>query len=84
MTNTTTIYTTQNCPACKMTKKQFDNAGVGYTETLVTFEDEAVRDELREKGFSSFPVVVHESGLEFAGFDVGNIRKLIQLEKEKQ
>lgn len=48
------VFTLDNCVQCEQTKKQFDRAGVRYTEQKLTAEK---ADEFRELGFAAAPIV---------------------------
>jgi len=69
-----TVYTTPNCPGCKMTKRELDKAGAAYQEVDLTTRPDLV-EQFRAEGLRSAPVV--ELGDErIAGFDQAKIRAI--------
>lgn len=50
-----TLYSTDRCPKCKLTKRKLDDMQVEYIEILANDND---REMLKDKGFMEFPVVV--------------------------
>ena len=71
-----TIYSTDRCPACTMTKKKFDSLNVPYQVIDASDED---RIELKSQGFSSMPVVKFNSeGVDtaWAGFNMNKIKEV--------
>lgn len=50
-----TLFTTDRCPKCKLTKRKLEDMGVEYIEILA---NELDREMLKEKGFMEFPVIV--------------------------
>lgn len=68
------VYTAPSCSQCKMVKKFLDKAGKPYQEIDGTLKE--IRDELKEEGFSSFPVV-KQGAVAFAGFRPDELRKLV-------
>ena len=77
-----TVYSKNDCPACKMLKKQLDSNAVAYREINVdTLTDYArdgtialIKDEL---GFRSLPVLVADGVEPFSGFNPTMLRKVI-------
>lgn len=69
-----TVYTAPSCSQCMMTKKFLDKAGKSYQEIDGTLEE--IREELKNEGFSSFPVV-KQGAVAFAGFRPDELRKLV-------
>ncbi|OFI48808.1 NrdH-redoxin [Floricoccus tropicus] len=66
------IYTKENCPPCMMTKKHLTSKGIEFQELSILDHI----DELKEKGFSSAPVI--KVGKEmFSGFNINKIKELI-------
>lgn len=57
--NVVTVYTKNNCPQCKITKRKLHIMGINYHEHNVD-EDTKVLEYLLEKGWTSLPVVVTE------------------------
>lgn len=68
------VYTAPSCSQCKMVKKFLDKAGKSYQEIDGTLEE--IREELKNEGFSSFPVV-KQGAVAFAGFRPDELRKLV-------
>lgn len=69
---TVKIYTKPNCQQCNMTKKLFQKNNVFYTE-INGLEH---IDELKEKGFASFPVIETDND-SWSGFKPDKIKTLI-------
>ena len=69
-----TVYTTPNCPGCKLTKRELDKAGAAYNEIDLTTRPDLV-EQFRAEGLRSAPVV--ELGAErVAGFNPAKIRAI--------
>ena len=66
------IYTTKNCQQCNITKKLFQKSNILYTE-INGLEH---INELKEKGFSSFPVIETDND-SWSGFKPDKIKALI-------
>lgn len=56
---TVTLYTTESCRKCDLTKKQFDRKNVSYEIINCTDNDEA-RNFVNDLGYFGAPVVVVE------------------------
>lgn len=56
-----TVYTQEDCNACRYSKKFLAQHNIAYTEIDVTGDDD-MRDELVAKGFREMPVVVTDTG----------------------
>ena len=56
-----TVYTTPSCGQCVTTKAHLKRAGIPFAEVNVT-KDEAAREELIYRGFTTMPVVIAEYG----------------------
>jgi glutaredoxin-like protein NrdH len=68
------VYTKENCPQCKMTKKVLDDLGIKYVEIDVE-DNEIALEHLSDMGFQSLPVV--EFGNEaFSGFQPNKLEEL--------
>lgn len=68
-----TVYSTNMCMACKMTKDLLNREKVNFSEKNVT-EKEDYRDEVKQLGFTSAPVTKVEDSkgniiLTITGFD---------------
>lgn len=57
--NVVTVYTKNNCPQCKITKRKLHILGINYHEHNVD-EDPKALEYLIERGLRSLPVVVTE------------------------
>ena len=78
-----TVYSKNDCPACKMLKKQLDSNAVAYREINVDTLTDYARDETialikDELGFRSLPVLVADGVEPFSGFNPALIRKVIE------
>lgn len=63
-----TVYTKNDCPQCKMTKRVLNEEEIEYEEFNVE-EDKEKMEYVREVlGFTSIPVVVIEGEEPFTGF----------------
>jgi glutaredoxin-like protein NrdH len=69
-----TVYTTQNCVQCMMTKKQFDKFGIRYDEIALEQHPELV-EKFKEIGLLSAPIVVTDSK-KWSGFRLDKIKSL--------
>lgn len=77
-----TVYSKNDCPACKMLKKQLDSNAVAYREINVDTLTDYARDETialikDELGFRSLPVLVADGVEPFSGFNPTMLRKVI-------
>ena len=54
-----TVFTTEQCVKCTLTKKRFDAAGIEYEEVPITNELAA---EFKARGHTTAPVVKNEHG----------------------
>lgn len=68
-----TVYTSDNCMQCKMTKDLLNREGIPYTVKNVS-ENDAYRSEVEQLGFSRVPVTVVEKVV--SGFDPEALVKL--------
>lgn len=64
------VFTIDNCVQCEQTKKQFDRAGVRYTEQKLTATK---ADEFRELGFAAAPIVKTDREI-WSGFRLAKIK----------
>jgi glutaredoxin-like protein NrdH len=69
-----TVYTTQNCVQCMMTKKQFDKLGIRYDEIALEQHPELI-EKFKEIGLLSAPIVVTDSK-KWSGFRLDKIKSL--------
>lgn len=70
---TITLYTKENCQACRATKRSLDAMGAVY-ET-VDLKSEGVTEMLQDKGFREAPVVAVGATL-WSGYDPLMLKKL--------
>lgn len=71
-----TIYTKDNCPQCKMTKRFLAEKNVDYIEKNIDEEPQYV-DWLKEQGFQSVPIVTTEDQkVTIVGFRPDQLRSL--------
>jgi len=71
-----TVYTLDHCPACQMTRRQFDKAGLTYM--VVDLADaEPERAEFVEQGIRQAPVVEVAGKEPYGGFNPGKIKDII-------
>lgn len=77
-----TIYTTPDCPGCRLTKQMFDRAGVEYQAVdLATRPDLVAR--FRAEGLLSAPIVEHD-GQRTAGFNPARVRSILDATRAPQ
>lgn len=76
------IYTTEPCVNCKTTKEMMDFHKITYSEVPThVLNDESILDDLREKGFSQFPVIsVNDWEDSWSGFQPDKIEKYSKLD----
>lgn len=71
-----TVYTLDHCPACQMTRRQFDKAELTYM--VVDLADaEPERAEFVEQGIRQAPVVEVAGKEPYGGFNPGKIKDII-------
>lgn len=69
-----TVWTTQNCVQCMMTKKELTKRGIEYTEK--SLEDNPLALEgFKEQGFTSAPIVTTDTKT-WSGFRIDKIKSL--------
>lgn len=73
--NNITLYTKDNCPQCKMTKRFLTDKNVAYVERNIDNEPQYI-DWLKEQGFQSVPIVTTEAELTIVGFRPDQLRAL--------
>ena len=69
------VYSKNNCPQCKMVKKQLTMNDINFQEINID-ENPEYRPYLKDRGWQSAPVVESEI-VDFAGFNPQELRKLI-------
>ncbi|WEG73554.1 glutaredoxin-like protein NrdH [Vagococcus intermedius] len=74
MTNIT-LYTKDNCPQCKMTKRFLSDKNVSYNEVNIDTEPQYV-EWLKENGYRSVPVVTANEDISIVGFRPDQLRSL--------
>lgn len=62
-----TIYSTDGCQQCRMTKTKLNSLGVDYIEHNIT-NDPVKKEEALSYGFLAAPIVVTELGEAWSGF----------------
>lgn len=73
---TITLYTKNNCPQCKMTKRFLADKNVAFEEKNIDNEPQYI-DWLKEQGFRSVPVVTaKEMKMTIVGFRPDQLRTL--------
>lgn len=70
---TITLYTKENCQACRATKRSLDAMGAEYE--VVDLTEKGVTEMLQEKGFREAPVVAAGATL-WSGYDPLMLKKL--------
>lgn len=71
-----TIYTKDNCPQCKMTKRFLSDKNVPFEEKNIDHEPEYV-NWLKEQGFRSVPIVkTKDDALTIVGFRPDQLKTL--------
>lgn len=71
-----TVFTKDRCPACQMTRRQFDKAGLAYM--VVDLADaEPERAEFVEQGIRQAPVVEVAGQEPYGGFNPARIKDII-------
>lgn len=75
-----TIYTSDDCQACRMTKRAMDKLGVSYDLINIADVPAAVLEDMRDKGHARLPVV--DTGQEkWSGFRPEKIQGIQQPER---
>ena len=67
-----TIYSTTQCPYCKMAKEYLDQKGIPYKDINVQDDDEAAAEMIRKSGQMGVPVL-DINGKIIVGFDRGAV-----------
>lgn len=73
------IYTKNNCPACKMTKKLMDSLGVEYSCFDVTNNEQQL-NMLKSIGCKQLPVIDIDGEVVWSGFKPDKIKELVRSE----
>ena len=71
-----TVFTLDHCPACRLTGRQLERAGVAYMEIALA-EAGQERAAFAERGIRSAPVVEVAGREPFGGFDPDKLRDVI-------
>lgn len=69
-----TVYSTPQCPQCKMTRKSLDRAGITYEEVDLATDAQAL-EYVKTLGYTQAPVVVAGQG-HWSGFRPDKIATL--------
>ena len=75
------VYSTPNCPQCRMSKKLLDEAQVAYKEVDLS-QDDAAMQMVKELGYVSAPVVMVD-GTHWSGFRHDKLLNLISRYRAK-
>ena len=70
-----TIYSKDNCQACRMTKLHLANIGVSYTERNTDTNPEYLA-EAKATGYTSMPIVVLNGEVVASGFQPDRLNEL--------
>ncbi|SPT53479.1 Glutaredoxin-like protein nrdH [Actinomyces bovis] len=73
-----TIYTKPNCPACRLTQRALDKAGVQFAVVDLSQRPDIVA-QLRAEGLLAAPVVEGPDGQRSSGFRPERIKALVEL-----
>lgn len=68
------IYSKQNCPACKMTKRFLNENKIPYEEFDI-LANETSLNEVKKMGYQTVPVIVFED-MNFDGFRPMELNKI--------
>jgi glutaredoxin-like protein NrdH len=68
------VYTTSNCMACEMTKKQMTKLGIRYDEIALEQHPELV-EKFKELGLMAAPIVITDTK-KWSGFRLEKIKSL--------
>lgn len=71
-----TVYTTPNCPGCKMTCRQLDKAGVAYEAIDLSGRPDLV-EQFRDEGLRQAPIIETPDGQRTAGFNPSRIKAIV-------
>ena len=71
-----TVYTTPNCPGCKMTRRQLDKAGVAYEAVDLSSRPDLV-EQFRAEGLRQAPIIETSDGQRTAGFNPSRIKAIV-------
>jgi|GEM_PF-2490754 len=71
-----TVFTKDHCPACQMTRRQFDKAGLAYMVVDLA-EAESERAGFVDRGIRQAPVVEVAGQEPYGGFNPGKIKDII-------
>jgi len=71
-----TVYTTPNCPGCKMTRRQLDKAGVAYEAVDLSSRPDLV-EQFRAEGLRQAPIIETSDGQRTAGFNPDRIKAIV-------
>lgn len=74
-TSTLTIYTTPNCPSCRLTRDTLDRAGIAYTLVDLSQRPDLV-EQMRSEGLLQAPIL-DDGTSRSAGFRPDRIRAIV-------
>lgn len=72
-----TIYTAVSCQPCRLTKREFDRAGVNYTETPLSEVPADQIDVWKARGLTTAPIVI-AGALIWSGMRPDMIKRAIE------
>jgi len=71
-----TVFTTDNCQACRLTQRQLDKAGVTYLRISLA-DAAAERDSFIAQGLRAAPIVEVAGADRYGGFDPARLRDIL-------
>ncbi len=71
-----TVYTTPECPYCKMVEKLLDDKGINYEEKNVAEDDKAAKEMIKKSDQMGVPVT-DLGGEIIVGFNKPKIKKAL-------
>jgi len=71
------VYSTPNCPYCKMTKEFLKEKGVEFEDIDVSENQKAAEEIVRKTGQMAVPIIDID-GKWVVGFDKGKIEELLE------
>ncbi|MBI2044256.1 glutathione S-transferase N-terminal domain-containing protein [Candidatus Pacearchaeota archaeon] len=72
------VYTTKDCPWCKMAKEFLKSNNISYKEMDVGKNEKAAQEMVRKSGHMGVPVI-DVNGNIIIGFDEEKLRKTLKL-----
>ncbi len=78
MAQNVTIYTTETCPYCEMTKRLFKEHNIKYKEVRVDLDPKAAREMVEKSGQLGVPVI-EVDGQIIIGFNRSALMRALHL-----